>query len=219
MGKIMEALFCIFYLIFTSIMGVLILKESKKCKEYVMYGIMTLALVSGDAFHLVPRIIVALHLNGDSSFAGPLGIGKLVTSITMTIFYLIMYMIYEERYQFKNIALKVIMYVLTICRIALCLLPQNDWTGEAPVIWGVYRNIPFSVMGIIMVVLYAMKLKDKEYRFMALAITLSFAFYWVVVLWADVHPMIGMMMLPKTIMYIWIVVMGYRALKKKNSNI
>lgn len=30
-----------------------------------------------------------------------------------------------------------------------------------------------------------------------------------VVLWADVNPIIGMFMLPKTCMYIWMVVMGY----------
>lgn len=30
-----------------------------------------------------------------------------------------------------------------------------------------------------------------------------------VVFWADVHPMVGMLMLPKTCMYIWAVVMGY----------
>lgn len=48
---------------------------------------------------------------------------------------------------------------------------------------------------------------------MWLAILLSFAFYIPVVLWAEVSPMIGMLMLPKTCMYVWMVVMGYKVAK------
>ena len=92
-------------------------------------------------------------------------------------------------------------------------MPQNDWTGLAPVSWGIYRNIPFTIMGIIMVWLFFIQKKDRAFRWMWLAILLSFAFYLPVVLWADVSPMIGMLMLPKTCMYMWMVVMGYKYAK------
>ncbi len=46
-------------------------------------------------------------------------------------------------------------------------------------------------------------------------IVLSFAFYIPVVLWADVIPMIGMLMIPKTCAYVWTVVIGYNAMKKE----
>ena len=49
---------------------------------------------------------------------------------------------------------------------------------------------------------------------MWLAILLSFLFYFPVVLWADVLPIIGMMMLPKTCMYIWMLCM-FRAVSKE----
>ncbi|MCQ2584375.1 MAG: hypothetical protein MJ185_02200 [Treponema sp.] len=210
MGKIMEALFCVFYLIFTMIIGIKIVLKNKGNKELTLFGIMAIVLVSGDSFHLVPRIFAAINQSGDYTFW--LGTGKLITSITMTFFYLLMYFIFEIRYQKKNPALGTVMCVLALTRIALCLFPQNDWTGAAPVIWGVYRNIPFTIMGLIMIVLYFMERKDSAFRWMWLAITLSFAFYLPVVLWADVHPMIGMLMLPKTCMYIWIVMMGYKAI-------
>lgn len=42
-----------------------------------------------------------------------------------------------------------------------------------------------------------------------------FAFYIPVVLWADVVPMIGMLMIPKTCAYVWIVLIGYSAMKKE----
>lgn len=239
MGKIMEAVFCVFYIVFTMITGILIIKNSRKnnsgsenggregsggdsgdgsrverreAREICLYGIMSLVLVCGDSFHLVPRIIVAIDRAGDYSFS--LGIGKLITSITMTLFYLMMYFIFEMRYEKRNSLLRLCMTILAAARIALCLLPQNDWTGEAPVSWGIYRNIPFAVMGLIMIALYYTQRRDAAYRWMWLAITLSFVFYFPVVLWAEVSPMIGMLMLPKTCMYIWIVVMGHKQSKK-----
>ena len=56
MGKIMEAVFCVFYIVFTVIMGFKIIRKSDKNRQILLYGIMSLVLVFGDAFHLVPRI-------------------------------------------------------------------------------------------------------------------------------------------------------------------
>lgn len=213
MGKIMEAVFCVFYIVFTVIMGFKIIRKSDKNRQILLYGIMSLVLVFGDAFHLVPRIFAAINRTADYSFS--LGIGKMITSITMTIFYLILYFIFEMRYEKKSMPMRVSVIALSVIRIALCFFPQNDWTGEAPIIWGIYRNIPFTILGLIMVVLFFAKRSDKIYKWMWLAILLSFLFYIPVVLWSDVSPMIGMLMLPKTCMYMWIVVMGYRQAKLK----
>jgi hypothetical protein len=76
-------------------------------------------------------------------------------------------------------------------------------------------------MGIIIIVLFvsaSKKYRSREqktdpFRFMGLAIVLSFAFYIPVVLWADLHPLIGMLMLPKTCAYLWMVAMGFRGIK------
>lgn len=211
MGKIMEAIFCVAYIIVTLILGVGIIKIAKDDKESKLFGIMALVLVSGDAFHLIPRIMAAVNQAGDYSKA--MGIGTLITSVTMTIFYLIMYYVYELRSKKNNKQLMICMICLAAIRIILCLMPQNDWTGESPTSWGIYRNIPFVIMGIIMIILYYKRRDDKPYRFMWLAILFSFVFYIPVVLWADVSPMVGMLMLPKTCMYVWMVVMGYKATK------
>ncbi len=214
MGKIMEAIFCVFYLIFTGITGFRILKKSEGRKEIRLFGIMTLVLVFGDAFHLVPRILAAVDPAGNYTVS--LGIGKMITSITMTVFYLILYFVFEQRHGEKSNALRTAVIFLSLVTILLCFMPQNDWTGAAPVIWGIYRNIPFTILGLIMVVLFFSKRGDKPYRWMWLAILLSFAFYLPVVLWADLSPMIGMLMLPKACMYMWIVVMGYRQAKSES---
>lgn len=207
----MEAIFCVFYMITVVILGTKTIKKSNGRKQILWFGIMALILVFGDAFHLVPRILEAVNPAGNYHAAK--GIGTLITSITMTIFYLILYYFYSMRYEYNNKNLMITMIVLSFIRILLCLLPQNDWTGESPVIYGIYRNIPFLIMGIIMVLLFFKKRNDKPFSLMYLAITLSFLFYIPVVLWADINPIIGMFMLPKTCMYIWMVVMGYKESK------
>lgn len=77
-----------------------IVRIAKDNKESKLFGIMSLVLVSGDAFHLVPRVMAAVDRAGDYSKA--MGIGTLVTSVTMTIFYLIMYRVYEIRSSRQN---------------------------------------------------------------------------------------------------------------------
>ena len=131
----------------------------------------------------------------------------------MTIFYVMLY-------HFIQLALKqqpdnrvtAAVWGLAIIRIALCLFPQNMWTSaDAPVSWGIYRNIPFVILGApIVVLLYQVRDRLRCFKWAWLAVTLSFAFYIPVVLWADVSPMIGMLMLTKTCCYVWLVVMGYK---------
>ena len=62
---------------------------------------MAALLGAGDAFHLLPRSY-ALWTTGLEANATALGFGKFVTSITMTIFYVILYYIWQERYQIRG---------------------------------------------------------------------------------------------------------------------
>lgn len=114
------------------------------------------------------------------------------------------------------------MWLLTIARVALCAFPQNQWLSyDPPLLWGVLRNIPFAAMGLLLIVLFARESKraeDHVFRNMWLAIALSFLFYIPVVLFAEKLPMIGMLMIPKTLAYVWVVVMGltlYRQTKQE----
>ena len=103
------------------------------------------------------------------------------------------------------------------------LFPQNAWTSiDAPLSWGIYRNIPFAIMGILIIVLFfnsARERKDGAFKFMWLTIVLSFAFYIPVVLWADAIPLIGMLMIPKTCAYVWTVWIGYSDMKKNRREV
>ena len=222
MQAIAETLFDIIYLVTVITIGTLMIRQWKGNLQYKLFGIMAVTLGLGDAFHLVPRAI-ALCTTGLEDYTVALGIGKLITSVTMTVFYILLYYVWRLRYQVEGKRnLTVIVYVLALVRVILCLFPQNEWThADAPLSWGIYRNIPFALLGLLVILLFyknAKERKDRSFRFMWLTIVLSFGFYIPVVLWADAIPVIGMLMIPKTCAYVWTVVIGYQDMRKQESN-
>ena len=197
------------------------LLKCKGNKQYRLFGIMAVVLGFGDAFHLIPRAY-ALCTTGLDNYTSALGIGKFITSVTMTIFYVILYYVWRLRYRVegKNMITYAV-YVLGILRIVLCLFPQNAWTSpDAPLSWGIYRNIPFTILGIVIISLFYRSAKEKQdvlFKHMWLTILISFGFYLPVVLFADAIPMIGMLMMPKTCAYVWTVLIGFHAMRKELS--
>ena len=178
---------------------------------------MAIILGFGDSFHLIPRIISLLY-NDFSRFAFSLGIGKMITSISMTVFYLILYIVFKLRYEKKYKMLDLLIYFLAIIRLILSILPQNEWISiNSSYSWSIYRNIPFVIMGLIIILLFfkeTKKYEDDIYSKMSLAISLSFIFYILVVLFAPTYPIFGAFMMPKTVAYVWIVLLGLKDLKK-----
>lgn len=218
MQAIFETAFDIVYLVLVITLGIRMIRGSAGRRQYLLFGIMAVTLGCGDAFHLIPRA-VALCTTGLENYTAALGIGKLITSITMTIFYVLLYGVWRSRYEVTGrTGLTAAVWVLTLVRIALCLMPQNAWTSAAaPLAWGIYRNIPFAILGGVIVVLFyhsARERQDRAFRHLWLTVVLSFACYIPVVLFADAVPMVGMLMVPKTCAYIWTVLIGYQAMKK-----
>ncbi len=223
MQGIMETVFDIFYLGFDLVIGIKMIRSSDRKSEFFLYGIMSVVLGAGDAFHLIPRSY-ALLTDGLAAHAAALGIGKLITSITMTLFYVILYAVYKKRYHVTD-AKKTDMavLVLAVLRIALCLFPQNEWTSADPSLtWGILRNIPFAILGILVLVLFYKKSRetnDTAFKWLWLTIVLSFAFYIPVVLFADAYPLVGILMIPKTCAYVLTIWIGYAAMKANYINI
>ena len=219
MRAMIETLFDAVYLISVVTIGILMIRGNKGNRQFCLFGWMAVVLGAGDSFHLVPRAI-ALCTTGLENYTVPLGIGKWITSVTMTIFYVLLYYVWRQRYKINNQgSLTAAVYGLAGVRIALCMMPQNQWlSAEAPLSWGIYRNIPFALLGLLVIVLFyqsAKKHEDKAFRWMWLTIVLSFGFYIPVVLWADAIPLIGMLMIPKTCAYVWTVLIGFFAMKQE----
>ena len=102
---------------------------------------------------------------------------------------------------------------MLIIRVILCLLPQNGWLeNSTDMVWGTIRNIPFVLIGAAVCQLYYQKRrKDRVFRYVWLYILLSFLFYIPVAVGAELVPMLGMLMLPKTICYILMIVAFLRS--------
>jgi hypothetical protein len=203
-----EVIFNISYLAAAAIMGIVLLRGQGPAGKLPALAALTLA--GGDFFHLAPRIAAALSA-GSERLHRALGLGKLVASITMTAFYLILWHIGLAIGFGVPVGLTALAYVLAVLRIVLCLFPQNGWFSKnPPPSWGIWRNIPFMALGLMSALLFAVYGGAfPGLRFMWLAILLSFAFYTPVILWANKNPRWGMLMLPKTIAYIWMISMFF----------
>ena len=219
MQAVFETLFDAVYLVTVIVLGILMIRGSRGRRQYLLFGVMAVTLGCGDAFHLIPRA-VALCTTGLADYTAALGVGKLITSVTMTAFYVLLYYVWRSRYQAEGRkALTAAVWALAILRVLLCLMPQNAWTSaEAPLSWGVYRNILFAILGGVIVVLFCRSAREKQdaaFRHLWLTVVLSFACYIPVVLFADAAPMVGMLMIPKTCAYVWTVLIGYNAMRKE----
>lgn len=153
-------------------------------------GTATLLVGFGDTFHLEPRVSRCFF---KSDFTVELGIGKLVTLITMTIFYILMFYIYKNKYKAENTKkIECIIWILAIIRIILSMLSQNNWiTNDGSLIMGIIRNILFAIIGLIIVVYYKKRSEYKEFKNVWSNVLLSFVFYLIVILGTETVPEMG----------------------------
>lgn len=204
-----EVIFDILYLFTSMMIGIVLIISASGNTIRIIAGLMAIVLSGGDAFHLIPRILVIIT-GREETYQRMLGRGKQITSITMTLFYILLWHIGISVYRIDNLAiLTYTLYLLAIIRIFLCFLPQNKWLDRyPPALWGIYRNIPFLLIGMLVGGMFFMNRSiPSSFGLAWLAICLSFIFYIPVVLWANSNSKIGMLMLPKTLAYVWLLVM------------
>lgn len=198
-----EAFFDIAYLCSVLVLGGVLLANGD-AEWRSLAGVMACTLAVGDAFHLVPRIAVAFSAEPER-LRRSLGIGKLFASITMTVFYVMLWHVGLLLLVPDIAALwTYVVWLLACLRVLLCLLPQNRWFDAAqPRTWGIIRNLPFLLLGAAVAIMFGIYGGAVPYiRWMWLTILFSFAFYFTVVLGANKYPVLGMFMLPKSVAYI-----------------
>lgn len=204
-----EAAFDALYLIVAFIIGIILILTGTGNMARLTAGVMALVLAGGDAFHLMPRMKVIIT-GQEEALRRALGRGKQITSITMTMFYLLLWQVGLSAFELKTAGFwNYTVYALAALRILLCLLPQNKWTDRyPPVSWGILRNTPFFLLGAVVAGLFFLQRSTVQgLGLMWVAVAVSFTFYLPVVLWSNKNPKIGMLMLPKTCAYIWMLSM------------
>lgn len=233
-ADLFEAVFDISYLVFDLIAAIIFFIWANGRVLFDLYGILTLVLCIGDAFHLVPRVLRALR-GTNPQIKRRLGRGLQISSITMAVFYILLMYIWKETFpQFSLVpAIVYAVWISATIRIIICLFPQNDWTGEnsqkssAPqasntkqasdtlrLRMSIMRNAVFVVTGLCVMWLYASSgaANGLEMQRMVWAIAISFACYLPVTVLSRRYPLVGMLMIPKTCAYIWMIVMGLQLL-------
>lgn len=171
-------------------------------------------LALGDTGHVGFRIVA--HLMGGTA-ANPelLGIGKLATAITVTIFYALLVKAWRLRYNKRYGVFAYVLFISAAVRLSFMLLPGNQWPSEiAPFDYSMHRNIPLLIQGLgvaYLILSESVKEKDTAFTWIGLMILVSYAFYTPVILYARAIPTLGLLMIPKTVAYMVAAYVAYRS--------
>jgi hypothetical protein len=179
-------------------------------------------LALGDTGHVGFRV-VAYALGGLETTMPLFGkdvnlvaMGAVATAWTFTIFYVFMLLMWQERFKEPFGLIAWLMVVMAIARSVVMLLPGNEWNSlNPPRTIYVLRNIPLMLMqaGTAFLILRdAARRHDRTFRWIGIMILISLACYGPVVAFVHTYPAIGMLMIPKTMAYLGIAIIGYRGL-------
>lgn len=141
------------------------------------------------------------------------GLGALATAVTVTLFYVLVQVIWQRRFRKPYGWLGVVLFGTVLVRFALMIPDANQWHSVVPPQpWSIYRNLPLMIQGLgiaYLVLRDASAEKDKVFRWIGLLILASYAFYLPVIFFVQRLPVLGMLMIPKTIAYIAIGFISY----------
>ena len=220
----METTFNVIYLIYICVIVVLMSKNMKKVTQKELatakrIRLAFLALFIGDLGHVGARLIALFSGDVDLNYV-VLGIGTLVESVGL----IFLFMIYTDAWRIhfdrqKSLLFKVLVGV-GIVGLIIFIFPQNQWTAPtAPYEWQVIRNIPWVLQGIVLSILIfrdARATDDKQLVKIGIYIFLSFFFYTPVLFFGELAPMLGMLMIIGTIVYmLWQYTSYSRFFKKR----
>lgn len=188
-------------------------QENRKLAGMFRWAFVLLAL--GDTGHVGFRVL-AYALGGLEQNSALLGAGALATAVTVTFFYGVMLYIWKERYHGKFGLLEYSLLATIPVRLIVMAFPQNEWGASVPpVFWSLFRNLFLIILGVGVLYLYlrdSIRDRDRLFRWIGYCVLFSYLFYTPVILFSRDMPIIGMLMIPKTVMYVAIQFLAYFAL-------
>ena len=194
-------------------------------KDRKVAGLTRLAfilLAAGDTGHVGFRVL-AYALGGIDAQAvilgspmSLIGLGMLTTSVTVTLFYMMLVYVWQARNNQRASWVTNLLQAAGVVRLIIMALPGNDWGAVVPPQpMSLYRNLPLMVQGVGVIVLFllsAYRNHDTTFKWIGWMIAVSFAFYTPVILFAQQVPMLGLLMIPKTCAYLAIAIIAYHGL-------
>ena len=194
--------------------------ENQRVASLFLNAFALLAL--GDTAHVGFRVLA--YAMGDMaaqvSFLGTqfglLGLGQLTTSITVTLFYVLMLAIWRSRFNKEYGPFEHFLFACAVVRLLLIALPANQWDSLVPLQpWATVRNLPLLIQGLgvaYLILRDAWANKDRTFWWIGIMILVSYACYMAVVLFVQQVPLIGMLMIPKTVAYVAVCLLAYNKL-------
>jgi hypothetical protein len=220
----MEISFNVIYLIYICVIVILMTKnmktvDAKELPAAKRIRLAFLALFIGDLGHVGARLITFFSGEIELNYT-ILGIGTLFEMVGL----IFLFMIYTDAWRIHfDHAKNILFYVLIgfgVVGLIIFVFPQNQWTAQsAPYEWLVIRNIPWMIQGIALSILLfkdAKAANDKKLVRIGIYIFISYFFYMPVVFFGALVPMLGMLMIFGTIVYmLWQYTSYSRFFKKK----
>jgi len=169
-------------------------------------------LALGDTGHVGLRVMAYVVGDLETTFTifgdqfAVVGLGELTSSVTVTFFYVVLLVIWQRRFNKNYGWFGSLLFIASVVRLAIMIFPQNQWSSAiAPHPWSIYRNLPLMVQGLgvaYLILRDAIAAKDLTFKWIGRMILVSYAFYVPVILFVRIVPMIGMLMIPKTLAYL-----------------
>jgi hypothetical protein len=181
-----------------------------------------LLLAVGDTGHVGFRVLA--YAVGDLNLSvtlfgqetGLVGVGAMATAFTVTLFYFMMVWVWKARFRREFGCFQVSLLATGAIRLALMLLPGNDWNNVVPPQpWSIYRNLPLILLGLgvaSLILRDARRTSDRPFLWIGGLILISYACYIPVVFFVQRAPLLGMLMIPKTVAYLGIGALAYHEL-------
>jgi hypothetical protein len=144
---------------------------------------------------------------------GLVGLGALATAVTVTLFYVLMLWIWKRRFG-KRLGWPGYSFLgAAVVRLILMAFPQNEWNSSVPPWpWSMVRNAPLIVLGLGVAYLMlrdARAAGDRTFERIGYMVLVSFGFYLPVIAGVQRVPLLGMLMIPKTLAYVAIAWLAY----------
>ncbi len=146
---------------------------------------------------------------------GLVGLGALATAATVTVFYVLVLMMWHERFGKPYGRFGWLLLAMAGIRLFVMLPAANKWNSVVPPQpWSLYRNLPLTIMGLgvaWLILRDARSTGDRAFTAIGAMIVVSYACYLPVILFVQQAPAVGMLMIPKTLAYVAIAVIVFRA--------
>ena len=199
----------------------------RKIGRYFIWAFGLLAL--GDTGHVGFRVL-AYALGGlDATLniagleIGLVGLGALSTAITVTFFYVLLLFIWQERFDRSLGWFGWLLIASAAVRLAVMALPGNQWNSVVPPQpMSLVRNFFLTISGLgvaILILRDAARTGDRVFTWIGISILVSYGFYIPVILFVQTLPLIGMLMIPKTLAYVAIAIIAYQNLFREQEKL